>query len=83
MKLKTSFFLLIYSIVLFQFYCAIEDINTQDLLLLFITENRLGENNETIFSTCNLISYSKQNLFSLSNIDCSLINNDSLLNTIE
>ncbi|CAF0780089.1 unnamed protein product [Rotaria sordida] len=65
------------------FYCAIEDINTQDLLLLFITDNRLTENNETILSTCNLISHSKQGLFNLSNINCESINNDNSLKPIE
>jgi hypothetical protein len=61
-----------------------EDNYTGDLLLLFTIEDRLKDNNETIVTTtCNLISYSKQNLFSLSNVDCQLIKNDSLSNTIE
>ena len=46
--------------------------NTQDLLLLFMTDNKLGDNNQTILSTCNLISYSKQNLFYLPNVNCGL-----------
>ncbi|CAF1083583.1 unnamed protein product [Rotaria sp. Silwood1] len=64
-------------------YCAVEDLNTQDLLLLFITENRLEENNETVLSTCNLVSYSKQGLFNLSNINCESIKSDNTLKTIE
>ncbi|CAF2846878.1 unnamed protein product [Rotaria sp. Silwood2] len=64
-------------------YCAIEDVNTQDLLLLFVTDNRLEENNETILSTCNLVSYSKQSLFNLPNINCESINSNNALNTIE
>ncbi|CAF3131473.1 unnamed protein product [Rotaria socialis] len=66
------------------FYCAIEDVNTQDLLLLFITDNKLQENNETrVPTTCNLMSYSKQNLFNLPNINCESINIDNSYNTIE
>ncbi|CAF3518075.1 unnamed protein product [Adineta steineri] len=67
------------------FYCAIEDKNTQDLLLLFITDKKLEENNETISSssTCNLISYSKQSSFNLTNISCPLNHNDNLLKSID
>lgn len=52
------------------FYCAVEDINSEDLLLLFITESGLTENNETIPAVCNVIGYSKEDRFNLSNIDC-------------
>ncbi|CAF0925285.1 unnamed protein product [Adineta steineri] len=67
------------------FYCAIEDKNTQDLLLLFITDKKLEENNETISSssTCNLVSYSKQSSFNLTNISCPLNHNDNLLKSID
>ncbi|UJR37943.1 hypothetical protein I4U23_030628 [Adineta vaga] len=65
------------------FYCAIEDIYTQDLLLLFTTVNKFEETNGTLSTTCNLIGYSKGNLFNLSNIECELNNNDSPPNTIE
>lgn len=35
-----------------------------------MTDNKIGDNNQTILSTCNLGSYSKQNLFYLSNVNC-------------
>ncbi|CAF1089380.1 unnamed protein product [Adineta ricciae] len=67
------------------FYCAIEDVYTQDLLLLFTTDNKSGEANETIITTttCNLVGYSKGNFFNLSNIACGLIINESSTNSIE
>lgn len=64
---------------LFQFYCAIEDNNNENLLLAFIIDDKLGENNETIPAICTLISYSNRNRVYLTNISCSGISDGKSL----
>lgn len=48
-----------------------------------MTEDRVGDNNETVLSTCQLINYAKQRSFSLSDIDCARIRNENSPDTIE